>query len=76
MSNKSNEGVLLQRGDSDYQLKEKAGSCWVEVDGFAIYICRTDEGVVVDIYESGSEMDESLAGCYAFTNELGSDNEE
>lgn len=54
--------------DGDYVLVD--GAAWVEVNGFAIRVHATDEGVVVDIYKSGAEMDEPLASTYAFTSEL------
>jgi hypothetical protein len=79
-------GDLLTRSDTweapreietDYVLPPGAPSVWVEVDGFSIYIQRTDEGVAVDIYGAGHAMEkESLAGCYAFINDLSEAEEE
>lgn len=54
---------------TDYVLDPKANSCWITVDVFSIYIHRTDEGVVVDIFARRNEMDEPMASTYAFTNE-------
>lgn len=45
-------------------------SAWIEVKGFAIRIASTDEGVVVDIYESGSELNDALASTYVFDAEI------
>lgn len=55
---------------SDYELPKDCQSVWVGVDGFSIYICRTDEGVVVDIFQKDRETDSAIAGTYAFTHEL------
>ena len=53
--------------DGDYILKD--GKAWFEVKGFAIWVRATDEGVVVDIYKNGDELEESLASTYAFDSE-------
>ena len=54
--------------DDDYQLEDRAA--WLELDGFAIRIHGTDEGVAVDIYKSGAEMEDAIASTYAFKSEL------
>ena len=54
--------------DSDYRLTDGAG--WFAVKGFAIRINSTDEGVVVDVYKNGAEMDTPIASTYAFDSEL------
>lgn len=54
--------------DGDYLLKD--GAAWLEVDGFSIRVARTDEGVAVDIYKNGHEMEDAIASTYAFTSEL------
>ena len=53
--------------DDDYTLEE--GAAWFTVKGFSIRILSTDEGVVVDIYESGNEW-EPLASTYAFDSDI------
>lgn len=46
---------------TDYVLQEGIGSCWVEVDGIALYIRRTcGSGVIVEAFKSGDEMGETL----------------
>jgi hypothetical protein len=52
----------------DYTLTD--GKAWFEVKGFAIKIHKTDEGVVVDIYQNGLEDGNPIASTYAFDNEL------
>jgi hypothetical protein len=59
--------------DEDHVLTEGAG--WFDVKGFAIRIHRTDEGVVVDIFDSRllatGEIDDSLmASTYAFDDDI------
>jgi hypothetical protein len=55
--------------DDDYNLTD--GSGWFEVDGlFSVRIHRTDEGVAVDIYKNGEELDGSIASAYAFDSNL------
>ena len=54
--------------DDDYTLEE--GAAWFTVKGFAIRILSTDEGVVVDIWKDGGEMDSPIASTYAFDQEI------
>ena len=54
--------------DGDYLLKDGRG--WFEIKGFAVWIRSTDEGIVVDIYESGLEMNESLGSTWALDADL------
>jgi hypothetical protein len=63
----------IQLTDQDYDLAE--GAAWFGVKNFAIRIHQTDEGVVVDIYKSGKEMDGSLASTYAFDSECEEEDE-
>ena len=47
---------------TDYILQDGVDSCWVEVNGIALYIRRNgDQGVSVQAYKSGDEMGEILA---------------
>jgi hypothetical protein len=55
--------------DDDYTLTE--GAAWFTVKSFSIRILSTDEGVVVDIYNEGEEMELPIASTYAFDNEHG-----
>jgi hypothetical protein len=54
--------------DGDHTLTE--GAAWFKVDGFAIRIHRTDEGVVTDIFKDGAELESPIASAYAFSSEL------
>jgi hypothetical protein len=54
--------------DDDYKLVE--GAAWFTVKGFSIRIHSTDEGVIVDVFANGKEMDSPVASTYAFDHEL------
>jgi hypothetical protein len=53
--------------DADYTLTE--GRAWFTVKQFSIRILSTDEGVVVDIYKLGEEMEPPIAVTYALDHE-------
>lgn len=57
----TNERELV---DDDYVLIE--GSAWFTVKKFGIRIHETDEGVVVDVWRGGRELDQPISSCYAF----------
>lgn len=62
---------LKYNGDSDYTLDQNSDSVWITVKGFSVYIKKTDEGVVCDIFEKGKESSyDSLASTYVFDSEL------
>jgi hypothetical protein len=62
--------VLKQKSTHEYDLDPTAESVWISVKGFSVYICPTDEGIVVDIFEKGKEDRESIAGTWAHDNDL------
>jgi hypothetical protein len=51
---------------SNYILLPDRISCWIMVDGFAIYIHRTDEGVVIDTFAHKSFNDDPISSTYSF----------
>ena len=55
--------------DGDYLLPE--GAAWFTLKGFSIRLVGTDDGVVVNIYANGREMDDALATAQAFDSEVG-----
>ncbi len=55
--------ALVKNGDSDYTLKHQ--SAWITVGNLSVYINRTDEGVVVDIFKKERETDDPITGTYA-----------
>lgn len=36
-------------------------SCWIEVENLSIWIRKSDEGVSIDVYPNGDEMNNSIA---------------
>lgn len=60
---------IMLDGNTDCEMTPEARSVWIGVKDFSIYIVRTDEGVVVDIFARGREGDECLASAYAFDQE-------
>lgn len=65
---KKEEYILLD-GNKDCEMTPEARSVWIGIKDFSIYIVRTDEGVVVDIFARGHEDDGSLASTYVFDQE-------
>jgi hypothetical protein len=53
--------------DRDYVLTD--GAAWFTVGKFSVRIHQTDEGVAVDIYALGREMDGTLGAAWALTSE-------
>lgn len=74
---RSEVGGLTKLLDGDYLLTEGCG--WFEVKGFAIRIHHTDEGVVVDVFDSAAlsngDTEAIVASTYAFDSELGGEEE-
>lgn len=63
------EEYIILDGNKDCEMTPDARSVWIGVKDFSIYIVRTDEGVVVDIFARGHEMDECLGSTYVFDQE-------
>lgn len=63
-------GVLVQdhpeQCANDYILRDDERSCWVRVGGIAVNIIRTDEGVVVNVWNYGNTSGGSLASAHVF----------
>lgn len=55
--------------DNDYTLPAEQKSVWLSVEAFSVYVHKTDEGVVVDIFPLGDEMVDPIASTYAFWSE-------
>jgi len=62
--------------ECDYRLPPEQDSVWIEVDSLVCYVRRTDEGVVVDIFPNGQEMETAIASTYAFFSESASEPDE
>jgi hypothetical protein len=61
--------LIAEKGPAEYTLRPDVDSVWITVDKFSVYVRRTDEGVVVDIFALDHENEEALASTYAFTQE-------
>jgi hypothetical protein len=55
------------KGDVDYILT--GHSAWITVKNISVHLIKTEEGVVVDLYPLGREMDDCLSSTYAFDQE-------
>lgn len=53
----------------DYVLSKEHRSAWIGVGNISVHVMRTDEGVSVDLYAKGMEMETEMASCYAFDKE-------
>ena len=42
---------------------------WITVENLSVYVHKTNEGVVVDIFPLGDEMEDPITSTYAFFNE-------
>ena len=62
----SNDKKPLQEGD--YLLTHSGA--WFTLKGFSIRLVGTDEGVVVNIYANGRELEDALATTQAFDSEI------
>lgn len=43
---------------------------WITVDRFSVYLKRTDDGVLVDIYPLDDETSQPVASTYALDSDL------
>ena len=66
--------VLTHDGENDYTLNPEHESVWVTVGGLSVYIVTGDRpGVMVEVYEHGKEMEDSLAYCEAMEGDTDED---
>jgi|VirMetMinimDraft_7_1064189.scaffolds.fasta_scaffold00786_7 hypothetical protein len=63
------DGALHQEEYADFVLKKEAQSVWVTIDNLSLYVRRTDEGVAVDIYPVGMEMEDPIVGTWCLRSE-------
>jgi hypothetical protein len=57
--------------EGDYTLT--GGSAWITVGKFSVWLRKTDDGVLVEIYEAGAECDDAFAEASAFNYQLEDD---
>ena len=61
----------MNLSDGDYVLTE--GAAWVEVQGFAVRVRITSEGLVLDVYQSGQEASGPIDSFYVEAPDAASD---
>lgn len=42
---------------------------WITVEDMSVFVHRTEEGVIVDIFPRGKEVDDPIASTYAYFGE-------
>lgn len=58
--------ALVAEGSADFKMVgPKQSSVYITVENISVYIKRDDEGVSVDLFALGHEMEHSLAGTWA-----------
>jgi hypothetical protein len=65
----------MTRKKAEKMSTDDFGVTHIHLDVFSINIIRTDEGVVVDIWEKGFEGSEPLGSTYVFESELENDDD-
>tara|TARA_Y100000310_G_scaffold269246_1_gene282336 strand:- start:7338 stop:7601 length:264 start_codon:yes stop_codon:yes gene_type:complete len=64
-----NEAITLPDQCFEVSLPKGEDCLWITVGNISVYIKRTDEGVVVDLFPLGQETGTSMATTYAFFQE-------
>jgi hypothetical protein len=80
MSKVKGHGLLIldYKTENEYTFlgePESLDKVWISFGKFSISIHKTDEGVVVDVFQKGKEDRGDLASCYAFDSEILTDKE-
>lgn len=57
--------ALKRKSGSDYILRKAHKSVWITVGNISVHVVRTDEGVSVDLYPVGEEMEDPICGTWA-----------
>jgi len=56
----------LRKNGEDYVLVQKA---WIGVGTLSVYVHRTAEGIVVDVFRKGEEDGDPITSTYAYFGE-------
>ena len=59
----SEQGLLVENF-SDYVMPPDVTSVWIAVDNISVWICRSNEGVVVSLFPCGREMEDAMSTAY------------
>lgn len=66
--------ALVAEGSTDFKMVgPRQSSVYITVENISVYVKRDDEGVSVDLFPLGREMEESLAGTWATYDEAKSE---
>lgn len=63
----------IHLADGDYVAND---GCWIEIQGFAVRIIPSGDGVSINVYQSGREMEDSIAETWATFGMLQTDEDE
>lgn len=63
------DSALIQEEYGDFVLRDEAQSIWITIGNISVYVRRTDEGVAVDLYPKGYEMEDSIVGTWCLDSE-------
>ena len=64
--------ILKHISENDYEFQSQPNgyhSCWITIKNLSVYIVKTDEGIMLEVYPLGREYDEALISTYVFFNE-------
>lgn len=53
--------------DGDHELVD--GRAWFSIKGFSIHIYETDEGIAVDTYHRGRELEDPITRSFAYNDQ-------
>jgi len=67
---------LLHDGDTHYTLSDGQDHAWITINNVQVYIKRTDEGVVVDLFSKEKPDSESIGSTWASFEECVNNEEE
>lgn len=64
---------MAVNGEQDLFLEPSSRTLWISVGPFSVHVIRADEGLIVDVYPRGREMDSTVASLQVFEGELEED---
>jgi hypothetical protein len=59
---------MIDLKEDDYNLVD--GGAWFSIKNFSIKINKTDDGIVVDVYQKGFEDRDPIASTWALDSEI------
>ena len=61
------DALVREEKETDYTLV--GSSCWITVETLSVYIHKTDEGVVVDVYPKNEETEDPIGSTWVLFSE-------